>query len=151
MISIYDSGADYDRLLLSADTSDEVDFYASLVPPGGTVLELACGTGRLTLLLAERGLKVTGLDNSEAMLVAAEAKAAAYGLATRFVLGNVRQFALDPEFDLIFLPNNSLEQRSLMTPPKSSTRSGITKPKTSRQTFARLIFAFSSPRSLMPC
>ena len=108
MISIYDSGADYDRLLLSADTSDEADFYASLVPPGGTVLELACGTGRLTLPLAERGLKVTGLDNSEAMLVAAEAKAAAYGLATRFVLGDVRQFALDLEFDLISLPNNSL-------------------------------------------
>ena len=65
MISVYDSGIDYYSLVLSADTGGEADVYASFVPPAGSVLEIACGTGRLTLLFAGRGLTVTGLDNSQ--------------------------------------------------------------------------------------
>jgi len=108
MTSIYDNGAEYDSYILSADTGGETDFYASFAPSGGSVLELACGTGRLALPLSGRGLQVTGLDNSPAMLAAAEAKASENALRPRFVTGDVREFALDSGFDLIFLPNNSL-------------------------------------------
>ncbi len=108
MSSIYDSGPDYDALAIGHDAGEEADFYASYVPPGGAVLELACGTGRLTVPLAERGLSITGLDNSEAMLEAAQAKADAQGVSPAFVSGDMREFAFDAPFNLIFLPNNSL-------------------------------------------
>lgn len=108
MSSLYDDGADYDRLNMGADSGAEADFYAACCPPGGSVLELACGTGRLTTPLAERGFAVTGLDNSEAMLTAAEAKAAASGTTVELICADMRDFDLGRTFDLIFLPNNSL-------------------------------------------
>lgn len=40
----------------------------SAIPQGGHVLDLPCGTGRLTRMLVERGYRVTGADVSEAML-----------------------------------------------------------------------------------
>ena len=108
MTSIYDSGPEYDALAIGHNAGEEAAFYASSVLPGGRVLELACGTGRLTVPLAERGLNITGLDNSEAMLAAAKVKAAARGVGPSLILGDMREFALDARFDLIFLPNNSL-------------------------------------------
>ncbi len=38
------------------------------VLPGSKVLEIGCGTGALAAKLAERGVKVVGIDASEAML-----------------------------------------------------------------------------------
>ena len=85
---------------------DEADLYDAIVQPGpreafyreqarqwgGPVLELACGTGRLTLPLARDGHEVLGLGASRAMLDAARRKAA--GLPVRFVLGDMRDFDL---------------------------------------------------------
>ena len=39
-----------------------------MIPAGSRVLDLPCGTGRMTRILVERGYKVTGADGSEAML-----------------------------------------------------------------------------------
>lgn len=50
---------------------------------GQTVLDLGCGTGRYTMLLAERGARVTGIDISAAMLEMARARAQASGLPVR--------------------------------------------------------------------
>lgn len=108
MTSIYDDGFEYDALAIRHDAGVEAGFYASCAPNGGSVLELACGTGRLTVPLAERGLDITGLDHSKAMLEAAQAKADACGTAPTFVLGDIRGFLFDAPFELIFLPNNSL-------------------------------------------
>src|SRR5713226_5972335 len=49
------------------------------------VLDLGCGTGFLSLLLAELGHRVTGIDVAPSMLAQARAKAAARGLAVNFV------------------------------------------------------------------
>ena len=43
-----------------------------------SVVDLACGTGTMTLLLAERGYRVIGVDLSEGMLTAARGKSAAF-------------------------------------------------------------------------
>jgi SAM-dependent methyltransferase len=48
-----------------------------LPPPPASVLDLGCGTGSLSVLLAVLGYAVTGLDFSEAMIAGAEAKAEA--------------------------------------------------------------------------
>ena len=47
----------------------EAEFYGGqALRRGGPVLEAGCGTGRLAILMAMSGLKVTGVDNSAAML-----------------------------------------------------------------------------------
>src|SRR5919201_795866 len=47
----------------------EVGWYVSKATTfGGPVLDLACGTGRLSLILAHKGFEVTGIDQSEGML-----------------------------------------------------------------------------------
>jgi SAM-dependent methyltransferase len=48
---------------------------------GSRILEVACGTGRFTAMLAERGADVVGVDVSEAMLEQGRTKARATGVA----------------------------------------------------------------------
>lgn len=86
----------------------EVDFYADLIPAGSWVLELGCGTGRISLPLAERNLAVVGLDLAPAMLARAQAKreSAAPELRERtaFVQGDMTTFALNHQFDAVIAP-----------------------------------------------
>lgn len=49
-----------------APPSDWLVRWAHLLPPGGTVLDLACGSGRHVRWLAERGFRVTAVDRDEA-------------------------------------------------------------------------------------
>ena len=54
---------------LALGSDEEIAWYLNKARRfGGPVLDLACGTGRLTLLLAREGFAVTGLDQSEGML-----------------------------------------------------------------------------------
>ncbi|GAA3030172.1 class I SAM-dependent methyltransferase [Kitasatospora albolonga] len=52
------------------------------------VLDLGCGTGSLSLLLAEAGHRVTGVDLAPAMVERARGKLAAAGLPARFLVGD---------------------------------------------------------------
>src|SRR5215204_5377235 len=66
-------------------------FYRDLARrTGGPILELACGTGRLTVPLASDGHEVVGLDASPAMLRAARDKADAEDLGITFVQADMR-------------------------------------------------------------
>lgn len=61
--------------LENADFTDDLDFWLALAEEqGGPILELGCGTGRVLLPLAQRGIAVTGVDNSPEMLARLEAK-----------------------------------------------------------------------------
>lgn len=63
--------------------------------PGRTMLDLACGTGTLALLMGERGWEVIGLDQSAAMLEQARRKAERADAAhVDFVQGDMRAFTL---------------------------------------------------------
>jgi ubiquinone/menaquinone biosynthesis C-methylase UbiE len=68
---------------------------AVLPPAPARIADLGCGTGSVSVLLAEAGYDVTGLDFSAAMVSAALAKAAAAGVDARFVAGD----ASDPQLD----------------------------------------------------
>jgi ubiquinone/menaquinone biosynthesis C-methylase UbiE len=72
---------------------------------GGKVLELCCGSGRLTIPLAEKGINITGLDIEPRMLAAAKAKDS----NIKFIKGDIRTFQINGKFDLIFIPFNSLQ------------------------------------------
>jgi ubiquinone/menaquinone biosynthesis C-methylase UbiE len=85
----------------------DLAWYPSRIPQmSATVLELACGTGRVALSLARAGLRVIGLDLSEPMLRIARRKAALSGLADRvtFVQGDMQDFALQRRFGTICIP-----------------------------------------------
>jgi ubiquinone/menaquinone biosynthesis C-methylase UbiE len=92
----------------------DVDFYERFARDGGgPVLELACGTGRIALPLAERGLEITGVDISEGMLAIARRKAAALPEAARQRLTLVRQdmseLDLDHRFNSVFIALRSFQ------------------------------------------
>jgi SAM-dependent methyltransferase len=111
MKTIYEDGGEYDRLGHHHHTDEEVTFYTAHALLGilnGKALELACGTGRLTVPLAKQGICITGIDNSPEMLTVAREKAAHEDVRIDFVEADMRSFLLGKRFDLIFLPNNSL-------------------------------------------
>lgn len=52
------------------------------------VIDMGCGTGSITVLLAEQGYTLTGIDRSRAMLTEARHKAAAHGVQVGLVAGD---------------------------------------------------------------
>ena len=107
--TLYSDGELYEQILSAIGERDETACYASLAPhPGASVLELGCGTGRLSQPLAERGFAVTGLDDAAAMLSVARRKARARPAAPRYVQADLRDFDLGSAFDLVLLANNTL-------------------------------------------
>lgn len=70
--------------------------------PAGPILDIPCGTGRMTELLLERGFQVTGGDISEAMMSHASRRTAKYGAQVQFVKCDVEALQFPPEsFDLV--------------------------------------------------
>ena len=91
------------------DSSDTgTAFYTALAQEiGGPVLEIACGTGRVSIPIARLGLAVTGLDIVPGMLERARSKAV--DLPTRWIEGDARTFDLGEQFRLIFLTGNAFQ------------------------------------------
>ncbi|UFJ41294.1 class I SAM-dependent methyltransferase [Brevibacillus humidisoli] len=90
--------------------SGDLPFYMEYARKAdGEVLDLACGTGRISIPLAEAGIPVTGIDLSEEMLTSAREKAEQAGVAGRiqFLQGDMRGFELKRTFPLIMIPFRS--------------------------------------------
>ncbi|HTE52527.1 MAG TPA: methyltransferase domain-containing protein [Kofleriaceae bacterium] len=96
----------------------DVSFYRSIArellgDDGGRVLELACGSGRVTTALLRDGHGVVGLDLSQAMLRRAAARIERLGQSARrramLLRGDVRQFALASRFPLVVMAFNAFE------------------------------------------
>jgi SAM-dependent methyltransferase len=68
----------------------------------GAVLDAGCGTGENALLLASRGLSVTGLDGAPTAIARAREKATALGLELPFLVGDALDLsALRQRFDTV--------------------------------------------------
>lgn len=104
--AIYELPSLYDRLIQPGPC--EPFYRREAAAAGGPLLELACGTGRLTVPIAADGHDVIGLDASASMLATARAKAVSAGLRIMFIEGDMRQFDLGRRFALIILSCNSL-------------------------------------------
>lgn len=74
----------------------------------GNILELCCGTGRLTIPLAQEGYNITGVDNNTSMLKQAKRKAKELKVPIRFIESDIRTLDLPEEYDIIFIPFNSI-------------------------------------------
>jgi len=104
----YADARHYD-LLAGMTAPRDLGFYRSLFGSRrGRLLELGCGTGRLTLPLCECFDAVVGVDLSEHMLARARAAATAASCAARFVAGDFLTLDLGERFDRILLPYNAL-------------------------------------------
>jgi ubiquinone/menaquinone biosynthesis C-methylase UbiE len=111
MTAVYDTFiADfYDASPLASGRTQDVAYYRDAARQyGDPVLELGCGTGRVTMALAEAGRRVIGLDISERMLERAIRKRSALRVEARervhFVQGDMTQFQLGEKFRLIIIP-----------------------------------------------
>lgn len=70
--------------------------------PGSSVLDAACGTGRMTALLLRNGFRATGCDVSRAMMNVARRQLAAVGYAIPLVENNVEHLPYrDKSFDAV--------------------------------------------------
>jgi SAM-dependent methyltransferase len=87
---------------------DDIPFYLAHLPgPSASVLELGCGTGRVTIPLANGASFVQGLDNSEAMIARCRRKLEEQGIGpdkAEVGVRDITRFSLDQTFDLIVAP-----------------------------------------------
>ncbi len=96
-------GPAYLRYSFTKGTAQEVDTLIELLGlrPGDRVLDVGCGPGRHALTLAERGMRVVGVDIAERFVHLGNEAAATAGLADRaiFVTGDARRLGFDGQFD----------------------------------------------------
>ncbi|MDJ0393817.1 class I SAM-dependent methyltransferase [Rhodococcus sp. G-MC3] len=111
------------------DVTAAVDSLAGLAP-GGSILELGVGTGRLALALAERDVSVTGLDISVDMLARLDEKSE--GRVTS-VEADMTDFELGATFDIVVmfadslyaLPNQKLQKAAIERAVAHLTDNGL--------------------------
>jgi 2-polyprenyl-3-methyl-5-hydroxy-6-metoxy-1,4-benzoquinol methylase len=91
-------------------SAPRIAFYCELARTiAGPVLEVACGSGLVTIPLAAQGLDVTGVDIAQPMLDHARKKAEAQGLPVHWVEADARSFDLGTQFRFIFITGNAFQ------------------------------------------
>lgn len=101
--------ARYDELLGARGSAEAiaatVDVLADLAGPGGRALEMAVGTGRIALPLAERGVAVSGIELSPDMLTQLRSKPGGH---LPVVVGDMATTKIEGTFDLVYLVFNTI-------------------------------------------
>ena len=113
MDAYHNLAASYDRLTNDVDYEATVDFYYEILKQEGlkprTAVDLACGTGSVTAILARRGLQVIGVDMSEEMLTEASQKAFELDPAPWFICQSLQELRLPKAVDLAVCALDSLD------------------------------------------
>lgn len=87
----------------------DIDFYKSICKKySGNILELMCGTGRISLPLIEDGIKLTCVDYSQEMLDVFAKKID--GKDAALLCQDVCELNINRKFDFIFIPFNSIAE-----------------------------------------
>ena len=98
----------YDYDIGAGHPEGDKKFYLSLAKKtGGPILELGCGTGRITIPLLRAGYQVTGIDSSKEMLKRLKGKASELNLPSKRLKiyhVSMAKFALRQKFPLIIIP-----------------------------------------------
>lgn len=94
----------------ASDMTDDVEFYVGLAAEAdGPIVELAVGTGRISIPIAQRtGRPVIGIDSSSAMLSLARENAAQANVAIDLREGDMRDLDLVEASDLVICPYRAL-------------------------------------------
>lgn len=105
---IYDVfGSEEFCLSMTTHLMEAVDRYH--IEDGVQVVDLACGTGVITVELARYGFKVTGVDQSEHMLRHARQRAERAGQDIDFLQMDMREFEIDEPVSWIICTHDSLD------------------------------------------
>ena len=103
----------YDRLTNDVDYEATVAFYYEILKREGlhprTAVDLACGTGSVTAILARKGLRVIGVDLSEEMLTVAQQKAAELENMPVFLCQPLQELYLPRGVDMAVCALDSLD------------------------------------------
>jgi SAM-dependent methyltransferase len=96
----------YDQMYpLDGDTVQAIDFIGELAPPGGRILALGVGTGRIAVPLAELGYDVHGIEGSTAMLTKLKERDPGGKVTTH--LGDFTETTTGEQFDVVTLVLNT--------------------------------------------
>ncbi len=102
----------YDQLMADVPYDDWAEFFNQQVAKAKTkpdsILDLACGTGELSVRFAQEGFSVVGVDLSDDMLMVAQEKAAEAGLTLSLFQQNMAELELLKEFDCVVIFCDSL-------------------------------------------
>lgn len=106
---------DYDRVahLYDAYVRTDVDIpflLAEAKKANGPVLELMCGTGRVSMPLLEAGIDLTCVDSSAGMLAVLRGRLRESRFSAELVEADVCKLSLNRQFDLIFIPFHSFAE-----------------------------------------
>ena len=103
----------YDRLTNDVNYRQTLAFYKEILDREGcsprTAVDLACGTGSITVLLAQEGLRVIGVDLSPEMLCVAQQKAQKLETPPLFVCQDLSRLRLPRGVDLAVCALDSLD------------------------------------------
>jgi SAM-dependent methyltransferase len=106
LTDLYRDGKHYDAL---NNFDYDIPFYFDLIKLfGEPILDLGCGTGRITIPIAKNGHKIIGIDSSKKMLDEAMQKAQSSSLTIDFIESDIRNFDLPERFSLILLTFNTI-------------------------------------------
>ncbi len=125
--SIGSIGELYDLASPYAQRND-VDFYIEeAVKSAGQVLEVACGTGRVLLPIARKGIQITGIDRSPGMLERCHQMLAQEDESVRSSVQleqmDMRNFNLDDRFALATIPFRPLQHMVTIADQLNTLRS----------------------------
>ena len=113
MDAYHELAKSYDRLTNDVDYQATVDFYMQILAREGvrprTAVDLACGTGSVTAILARMGLDIIGVDMSEEMLTEAMLKVSDMEKPPRFVCQKLQELRLPRAVDLAVCALDSLD------------------------------------------
>ena len=118
----------YDGLTQNVDYGRRAEHFSALLlsygVESGTVLDLACGTGTLTSLIASRGYEMIGVDSSPDMLAQAQNRAFEEGQNILFLCQQMQNLDLFGKIDAALCTLDSINH--------------LTEPEDVRETFRRL-------------
>ncbi|MFX0000999.1 MAG: class I SAM-dependent DNA methyltransferase [Candidatus Hodarchaeota archaeon] len=101
----YLDGRHYDAKVESRKLIEDIPFYVKNAKDyGDPILELACGTGRVTIPIAQNKLSITGLDILSTMLKEAKRKSKEVGVKIKWIEADMTNFDLNKKFNLILIP-----------------------------------------------
>ena len=113
MDAYHNLAVSYDRLTNDVDYEATVAFYYEILKREGlkprTCVDLACGTGSVTAILAKKGLRVIGVDLSEEMLTVAQQKAMELENMPRFICQPLQELWLPRGVDMAVCALDSLD------------------------------------------
>ncbi len=101
----YINGKHYDNMIKSRNAYESIPFYVKQVKKyGGPILELACGTGRITIPIAKKGISIVGLDFSVKMLEQAKRNSIGNNVEIEWIEADMTNYSLSRKFSVILMP-----------------------------------------------